>query len=170
MSVHVTNAIPVTLNDLLVKLNILSMLESGKKVNIGNLSFTNSFSWLDASTWMSNFNRKLEGESKKSLIIHLNQIIGQAIAAIDEYRYTEFCGIIVNHLSQARVGIQSLTVTYATSPKTVANINVCLTNIDLQLRKNQELLMGHQSKTPEMDRKKLSESEQAMDPEQEQYM
>lgn len=138
MSTRVTNSIPTPLNDILVKLKILSMIESGKKINMGNMTFT------DASSWLGAFQRGLQGEGKKSMIVHLNQIVDQAIAAINEYQYTEFCGIIVNHLAQARVGIQNLTTTYTSHPKTVAQIMICLENIDLQLKKNQSLLFGHQ--------------------------
>lgn len=137
MSSHVTNSIPVPLNDLLVKLKILAMIESGKKINMGNMSFTNADSWIGA------FYRGLHGEGRKGLIVHLNQIVGHAITAIDEYKATEFCGLIVNHLARARIGILNLSSTYTKYPKTVAQIGTCLDNIDLQLMKNRQLLEGH---------------------------
>ena len=142
MATNVTNSIPTTLNDLLVKLKFLSMTESGHKINMGDMSFT------DASSWTGAVQRGVHGEGKKSLIIHLNQIIDQAIAAINEYHYTEFCGIIVNHLAQARVGIQNLLTTYTKHPRTVSQLAICLENIDLQLKKNQKLLDGHQPSRP----------------------
>lgn len=138
MSAHVTNSIPVTLNDLLVKLKILAMLESGKKINMGNMSFTEADSWIGA------LYRGLHGEGRKGLIVHLNQIVDHAITAIEEYQKTEFCGLIVNHLARARVGILNLSTTYVKYPKTVAQIRTCLDNIDLQLKKNKHLLEGHQ--------------------------
>ncbi len=133
----ITNAIPPTLNDLLVKLKILSMLETGKKINMSNFTFTDSSSWIGA------INRGLKGEGKESLIIQLNQIVAQVIIAIDDYNDTEFCGIIVNHLANAKIGIQNLNVTYSMYPRTVAQLAICIENIDLQLRKNQKLLIGH---------------------------
>lgn len=132
-----TNSIPVTLNDLLVKLKILSMLERGKKINIGTMSF------VDANSWIGSFTRSITGESRKGLMIHLNQIIQEAINAIEEYSNTEFCKIIVNHLAQAKVGIQNLITTYQSDPYVIAQIYVCITNIDLQLEKNRKLLEGH---------------------------
>lgn len=131
------NSIPVTLNDLLVKLKILSMLERGKKINIGTMSF------VDANSWIGSFTRSITGESRKGLMIHLNQIIQEAINAIEEYSNTEFCKIIVNHLAQAKVGIQNLITTYQSDPYIIAQIYVCITNIDLQLEKNRKLLEGH---------------------------
>ena len=139
MSATVTNSIPATLNDLLVKLKILSMIERGKKINMGTMTF------IDANSWLGALGRSLYGEGRKGLMVHLNQIVQQAINAINEYHDTEFCKIIVNHLAQAKVGIQSLTTTYQFDPSVVAQIDVCISNIDLQLEKNRNLLEGHQS-------------------------
>ena len=166
MSTHVTNSIPATLHDLLAKLKILSMLESGMKINMSDLTFA------DASSWMDAIRRGRKGEGKKNLIVHLNQIIGQAITAIAEYQYTEFCPIIVNYLAQARMGIQSLLTTYSKHPKTMADISVCLDNIDIQLRKNQQLLNGHQilSKKPDNKEQLLPRKSEPESDEEELHM
>ena len=137
MSTNVTNSIPTTLNDLLVKLRILGKIQRGKKINMGTMSF------VDAASWIGALARSLSGEGRKGLMVHLNQIIQQAINAINEYHDTEFCKIVVNHLAQAKVGIQTLTTTYQADPSTVAQIEVCISNIDLQLEKNRSLLEGH---------------------------
>jgi hypothetical protein len=139
MSNNVTNSIPATLNDLLVKLKILSMVERGKKINMWSMTF------VDSNSWFGSFNRSMYGEGRKSLMIHLNQIIQQAINAINEYQNTEFCKIIVNHLAEAKVGIQTLTTTYQSDPSIVAQLEVCMSNIDLQLEKNRHFLIGHYS-------------------------
>jgi len=138
MSTIVTNSIPATLNDLLVKLNVLSMIERGKKVNMGSMDF------VDSSSWWGALRRSLTGEGRKGLMVHINQIIQQAITAISEYKDTEFCGLIVNNLAQAKIGIQNLSTTYQTDPITVSQIKVCIDNINLQLEKNRSLLDGHQ--------------------------
>ena len=138
MSTHVTNSIPATLNDLLVKLKILSMVERGKKINTGNMTFT------DANSWIGSFTRSLSGEGHKGLLIYLNQLIQQSINAINEYQDTEFCKLIVNQLAQAKIGILSFATTYQRYPDVVAQIEVCVSNIDLQLEKNRHLLDGHQ--------------------------
>ena len=138
MSTTVTNSIPTTLNDLLVKLKILSMIERGKKINMGTMTFT------DSASWMGAIGRSLTGEGRKGLMVHLSQIVQQAINAINEYQNTEFCGLIVNQLAQAKIGIQNLTTTYQSDPNVVAQIDVCVSNIDLQLEKNRSLLEGHQ--------------------------
>ena len=142
MCASVTNSIPATLNDLLVKLKILSMIERGKKINMGSMTF------VDSTSWWGSVSRSLSGEGRKGLMIHLSQIVQQAITAISEYKDTEFCTLIVNHLAQAKIGIQNLSTTYQDDPSVVAQINVCVSNIDLQLEKNRRLLDGHQYISP----------------------
>lgn len=139
MACNTTNSIPSTLNDLLVKLNVLSRIERGNKINMGTLSFT------DSNSWWGSIQRSLNGEGRKSLMVHLNQIIQSAICAIAEYQKTEFCRIIVNCLAEAKIGIQNLIITYQSDPYIVAQIHVCLSNIDLQLEKNRHLLGGHEN-------------------------
>jgi len=136
---NITNSIPATLNDLLVKLKILSMIERGKKINMGSMTF------VDGGSWFGSFQRSLSGEGRKSLMVHLNQIVQQAITAISEYQDTEFCKIIVNHLAQGKIGITNLSTTYQADPSIVAQITVLVSNIDIQLEKNRKLLDGHQA-------------------------
>lgn len=132
-----TNSIPATLNDLLVKLKILSKLERGSKINVGTMSF------VDSNSWLGCMYRSFSGEGRKGLMVHLNQIIQQSINAIAEYQNTEFCSLVVNQLAHAKIGIQSLITTYQDDPQVVAQLEVCLQNIDMQLKKNQTLLEGH---------------------------
>lgn len=138
MSATITNSIPATLNDLLVILKFLSMIERGKKINMGSMDF------VDCTSWWGTIKRSLAGEGRKSLMVHINQIVQQAITAISEYKDTEFCTLIVNNLAEAKIGIQNLSTTYQDDPNIVAQINVCVSNIDLQLEKNRSLLDGHQ--------------------------
>lgn len=138
MSTFIINSIPTTLNDLLVKLRILSKIERGVKINMGTMTFIESSSWIGALT------RSISGEGRKALMVHLNQIIQQSINAINEYRDTEFCALVVNHLAEAKIGIQNLTTTYQSDPSVVSQIEICIANIDLQLEKNRSLLDGHQ--------------------------
>lgn len=132
-----TNPIPTTLNDILVKLTVLSKLEQGQKLNLSNFSFE------DAGSWWGAIRRTIYGENRKSLITHLNQIINKAINCIEEYKETEFCSMVVNHLAKSKIGIESLLTTYQDDPHTVSNIEVIIRNIDTQLNKNRHLLDGH---------------------------
>lgn len=138
-----TNSIPPALTDLLVKLRILSMIERGMKINMGSLTFVSCSSWIGA------IQRSLNGEGRKSLVVHLNNIIEQAINAISEYQNTEFCKIIVNALSDSKIGINNLIITYQNDPSVVAQIKTCLENIDIQLNKNRKYLNGHKQMSDE---------------------
>jgi len=132
-----SNIIPEPLRDLLGKLVFLSMIEKGKKPCMHDMTFVKSNSWSGA------VKRALTGEGRKGMIIHINQIIDTAIAAIDEYKDTEFLSLIVNKLALCKVGIENLMTTYQKHPDTVAKIKVCLDNINIQLEKNKLFLQGH---------------------------
>ncbi len=132
-----SNAIPEPLRDLLGKLVFLSMIEKNKKPCMHDMTFVRDSSWLGA------LKRSLRGEGRKSMILHIHQIIDLAIASIDEYRDTEFLPLILNRLAEAKVGITNLITTYRRYPDTIAKISVCLDNINIQLEKNKHLLKGH---------------------------
>lgn len=129
-----SNCIPVTLRDLLTKLEFLSMIERGKKPCMGDMVF------VDSSSWYGSFYRSFYGESKKSMLLHINQIIDQAIGAIDEYANTEFIEIIVATLSKAKIGIINLITTYQDHPHVISQVNVIISNINLQLERNRRYL------------------------------
>jgi hypothetical protein len=131
------NSIPASLKDLLVKLDILSMIEANKKLNISNLTF------IDKNSWWGTFYRAITGENRKYVMMYINQVINQAVEAIAEYQETEFCAIIVNALASAKIGINNLSTTYHSDPNIIAQINVCVSNIDIQLNKHKTLLQGH---------------------------
>lgn len=128
---NVTNSIPITLNDLLVKLQILSMIERGQKINMGTMTF------VDSSSWFGSIQRSLNGEGRKSLMIQINQIIHQAIEAISEYKNTEFYKLIIDKLDSSKLGLDNLSITYQNDPNIVAQVKVCIDNINLQIRRHQ---------------------------------
>lgn len=128
--------IPTSLRDLLVKLEFLGMIERGKKINVSTLSFT------DAESWVGAVQRRITGEGKKGLVIFINQLIVQAITAMDEYQTTDLAELISCYLSKARDGIMNLLITYQNDPCTVAEIMICARNIDFQLTRH-----GCKSKT-----------------------
>jgi hypothetical protein len=136
-SVAITNSIPSVLNGLLVKLRVLSKVKSGNKINISTLSF------IDANSWVGAGKRGIAGEDRKGLIQFLTVIIHDSIKAINDYRNTEFCSLVINHLAEAKLGLKNLTVTYSSDPNVVAQLEVFIANIDLQLEKNRALLSGN---------------------------
>lgn len=131
------NAIPTSLNDLLVKLRFLSLIKSGYKVNLGTMSFTTG------KTLLSRVHRNLAGENRSRLMNYLTQIVAETMKAIEDYHGTQFCRLLINHLADAKTGITNLATTYTSDPNVSAQLAVCLANIELQLTKNRTLLDGH---------------------------
>lgn len=125
-----TKPIPPNLHDLLVKLKVLGMIKRGTKINMSTLTFT------DANSWYGAFQRSIDGEDRKNLMIHLKHIIEQSINALGEYQNTEFFKLIISNLAEAKIGIQNLSITYQSDPSIVAQIAVFISNIDLQLSMN----------------------------------
>ena len=122
-----SGTIPDDVNAILTKLRILSKIDPGKKINIGPMTFT------DSSSWSGAFMRRLTGEGRKALMLQLNQIIRQAILVINEYRHTPYRTLIVNHLAQAKLGIQNLSITYQSDPLILKQIASSIDTINLQL-------------------------------------
>ena len=127
------HTIPPSLNDLLVKLRVLSLIERGHKVNISTVSFTS------AASWWGSIRRCWMGECRRGLLSHISGVLQQTSATMIEYQDSELCGIVVNSLANARQGVANLRETYAHDPNMVAQVDIFLTTIDLQLEKYQHL-------------------------------
>jgi hypothetical protein len=130
-------AIPAPLNEILVKLRFLGMIGPGKKLNTVAMSFTNKTSWWGA------FKRFINGEDRIGLMTHINQVIDQAIQALTDYQHPTFRRLLINHLAQAKAGIQNLIATYKSDAYKTAELDVTIINIDLQLKEYKHLLHGH---------------------------
>jgi hypothetical protein len=127
-----THSIPVTLNELLVKLNIISVIRTDIKLNCKSLQFVN------INSWIGSLGRYIAGENRMDLMNFLNQIIQRAIKAIDDY--PDFKSIIVNHLYISKNGLTNLESTYKSDPYIVAQLKVLISNIDLQLYNYTDLI------------------------------
>ena len=103
--------------------------------------------FIDASSWLGALGRSLNSEGRKSTMLHIRQIVTQAIAAINDYYETEFCQLIVNHLAQSKIGLANLASTYESDPNIKANIDIIIVDIDLQLNRHKKLLDGHADKS-----------------------
>lgn len=131
---------PPDLHNLLVKLEFISKVERGNKINLNDMSI------VDSSSWIASFFRSINGEGRRGLIAELRITISSSVRAIEEYNGTEFCRIIVNHLNKARIGISNLSATYQNDAFTLANIDTLISDIDIQLKKNKQLIDGHTPK------------------------
>jgi hypothetical protein len=128
------NSLPCALKSILMKLEYLGMIERGAKPNMNDMTFVRANSWFGA------LYRAINHESKDNVVLHVNQIINETIAAIDEYGKTKFLANIIQSLSRARRGVSNLVDTYRDYPSIVVQLNVILVSIDLQLSSHEELL------------------------------
>lgn len=126
--------LPTPIMELITNLSVIGLIEKEKKLNISTMSFS------PANTWGQAFYRYYHRESRQGLIEYLKNTLAQTILAIQDYRDTEFCKIIINHLSLSKSGIQNLAITYADDPNILSQLNVILENIDIQLNKNKKFL------------------------------
>lgn len=131
-----TPTIPPALRSLLVQLELLSMVKSGSKINWGDGTFAEGTSWFDINWWTGMMKRSRSGEGRKSTVTKINEIIDQTIDAIRQYeKHPEFFHLILSRLSGAKTGLLNLLVTYHNRPETVAELRICIANINLQLEK-----------------------------------
>lgn len=112
------------------------MIGRNKKPNMYDMSVC------EASSWMAAMYRMWNGESHRNMLIELNIIIDATIQAITEYQDTEFLPLIINNLSEAKIGITNLLTTYQKRTDVVAKLTTLLNNIDMQLGHNREILHG----------------------------
>lgn len=133
-------SIPSDLQNLLSDLDFLGQITQGKKPCMNDMTFVESSSWFGA------FKRYKNGESREMVIQKIRDIINRSIDAIQTYNDEEFMKLIILGLSTARKGIQTLIITYKSDPKMISKINVLLSNINLQLQKNNKFITDSFSK------------------------
>ncbi len=126
--------LPTPIMELITNLSVIGLIEKEQKLNISTMSFSPS------NTWGQAFYRYYHRESRQGLIEYLKNTLSQTILAIMDYKDTEFCKIIINHLALTKPGIQNLAITYADDPNILSQLNVILENIDIQLNKNRKFL------------------------------
>lgn len=132
--VAVTNPLPEILKDILHKLEILSEIREGQKLNLSTMTYS------EGGTLWSSVERWIYGESRSNLIFNLEKIVNQAISYIEDFKNDDdFALLLIKALYRARFGIDNLSKTYCGDPNTLAKIRVILTNIDVQLRENHEM-------------------------------
>lgn len=128
-------SIPVGLQSLLVKHYFLSQIKSGNKPLISNMTFVESNSW---TGW---FFRSWHNETRYTCMSDIDKIIDETIDIIKIHKNNKkFLMLVINALSETRIGIQTMLYTYCNDPKIKGRIKVQLDNIDLQLDKYRDLI------------------------------
>lgn len=139
-----STTIPFELRELLKQGEFISMIPRGKKPNMHDYSF------VDADSWSGALFRATHGEDRRGMTAKINTIVDQFITAIRNYESSEFLPLIIDTLHRMKTGgLSNLLATYSTAPDTVAELRVCLANIDLQLRRYRQLLPGYRTEVIE---------------------
>lgn len=128
--------IPIELRSILVKLEFISMIKRGYKIN------TNSMNFVDADSWIGSLKRMFNHENRKNTLDFIVRTVSLSIDSIDKYQNSSYLKILINSLNTARIGIAELASTYRDDPEIVSNFKVCLANIDIQLDKYKSLIKG----------------------------
>ena len=129
-----SSSIPQSLRELLSKLEFIGMVGLNQKVCMNSMSF------VDADSWVGAIRRGLAGEGRKSMILHLQSMVTASGRALEQYHKTDYLPLLVKNLANAKSGIQHLIKTYEGSPGTVADLNICIADIDMQLKPYRHLL------------------------------
>jgi len=125
-------SIPPAMGSLLQKLEFLSMIEKGKKPCMYSQTF------VDANSWSGILYRMLHGENKQVMMLHIQNIIEEAIRGFIDYPLHK--KTLLETLIKAKRGIENLSYTYNYSPDTIANISVLMRNIQIQINTYNDLL------------------------------
>lgn len=133
-----SESIPVGLRSLLAKHYFLAQITRGFKPCMSNMKLVDSTSWTGA------IYRFWYGESRKTGMSDIENIISQTIDAIGTHKTKPaFLKLIINALASTRVGLESMTTTYRDDPAMIGRLQVQLTNIDLQLEEHRDLIKGY---------------------------
>jgi len=147
-----SESIPVGLRSLLAKHYFLAQISQGYKPCMSNMTL------VDSTSWLGSIYRSWYGESRKTVIADIGDIINQTIDAISAHRNKPgFLRLLINALASTRVGIDSMKNTYRNDPAMISSIQVQLTNIDLQLQEYRHLITGYASSSKTIDENIVNE-------------
>lgn len=131
------NPIPNSLQVQLADLDFLSQIERNMKPCCNDRVLVNSESWSGA------LYRFFKGESRMTAITKVEQIVNNAIEAIENQKFQEHLPLTINALYKASNGLLNLTHTYQNDPNMKARINVQIENINIQLDRYKHLIKGY---------------------------
>ena len=131
------NSIPNSLQVQLADLDFLSQIERNMKPCCNDRVLVNSESWSGA------LYRFFKGESRLTAITKVEQIVNNAIEAIENEKYQEHLSLTINALYKASNGLLNLSHTYQNDPNMKARINVQIENINIQLDRFKHLIKGY---------------------------
>lgn len=127
-------SLPNSLRDILGKLEFIASIGENQKINLLGYTTTNSNSWF-GSIW-----RRFFGESRKDMVNQINTLIELTLKEMIKYQETPFFPLIIETLSNSRQGILNLITTYKTDGYVVAQLDICLKTIEINLESKDEPL------------------------------
>lgn len=133
-----SESIPVGLRSLLAKHYFLAQITRGYKPCMSSMTL------IDSSSWLGAVYRGWKGETRKTAISDIENIISQTIDEIHTHRNKPaFLRLIINALASTRVGLESMLTTYRDDPSMIGDVKVQLANIDLRLEEHRDLIKGY---------------------------
>ena len=132
------SSLPPDCKELLTNLYIVSCLQKGDKLNTGDMSLCLS------GSWVGSIYRMIYGEDRNTTLRCINDLVKETLQLVKRYEDSPFLKNIINSLSEARMGINSLIGTYRDDIELVGRLKVILTDVDLQLEKYRHLLNGRE--------------------------
>jgi len=130
------NAIPVSLQSLMGDLDFVSQIKRDMK------PYFNDRILHDANSWYDYFLRRFKKIGKNHVITKVEEIVNNAIEAIENPKYREHLVLIINELNNALTGIENLAYTYENDPDMKARLNVQIKNVNIQLDRYRQLIKG----------------------------
>lgn len=119
--------IPDGLASLLEDLKYLAMIKPMFKLNVINKTFCDTQSWYD-TIW-----RYSSKESRDTSVMFVREVVRRSDDAVRLYAGNAiFLNLLINHLQQAKTGLNILSQTY-TDPQIISKIMTIIDDIDIIL-------------------------------------
>jgi len=119
---------PSDLYDVLFSLTFLSLIRKGKKIN------TSTFNFVDANSWLGAIIRTTNHESRHNTINFIHTVIRKTVEVIERYKNNkDLIRRLHDCIEVAISGLNELVDTYKDDPKTVAELKVCIDNMNMLL-------------------------------------
>jgi len=131
------NSIPVSLQSLMADLDFLSQIKRNMK------PCCNDRVLVDSESWSGAFYRFFKGESRLNVITKIEQIVHNAIEAIENKKFQEHLTLTINSLNSALSGLENLLYTYQNDPNMKARLNVQIKNVNIQLDRYKYLIKNN---------------------------
>ena len=120
---------PTDLQELLVKLEFLSQVKQGDKINTKEMSFS------PKDSWISSLKRTYSREDRKLTLQYIKDVVRDTTDILDRYKdEKDYYNIIKQSFTNAKSGIENLLITYKDSPEIISVLRVIIKDMELQIK------------------------------------